>query len=122
MLQHHPQKIAHELNYHGFKASSGWFDKFKKRHGLSHQKLIGEAGGIDEEEAEVRNLIPACEATDGLHAVDDEGLSTSLHVSCLENDIKDQSLIYNMDKFGFFYAARPNSTYALMEASLRASS
>ena len=32
-----------------FKASTGWFDKFMKRHNVSRRKLCGEAASVDEE-------------------------------------------------------------------------
>jgi hypothetical protein len=41
--------LAELLNIEDFKASNGWLDKFKERHGIVFKTLQGEAAAVDME-------------------------------------------------------------------------
>jgi hypothetical protein len=41
--------LAELLEIEGFKASNGWLDNFKERHGIVFKKVQGEAAAVDME-------------------------------------------------------------------------
>jgi DDE superfamily endonuclease/Tc5 transposase DNA-binding domain len=72
-----------------FTASDGWFEKFKRRHGISRLTMSGESADASEEDA---NLFKE---------------------TVLPNLLKNYSAdnIFNADETGFFYRCLPNETY-----------
>lgn len=49
LLQEKAMEFAKILGYSDFKASAGWMDKFKKRHGLTLKTICGESADVPEE-------------------------------------------------------------------------
>ena len=45
-LKSKAQEIAAKLEIEGFKASNGWFDKWKHRHSIKRVSVCGESGGL----------------------------------------------------------------------------
>uniref|UniRef100_A0A8C4QLX5 HTH CENPB-type domain-containing protein n=1 Tax=Eptatretus burgeri TaxID=7764 RepID=A0A8C4QLX5_EPTBU len=82
--------FAELLNLEDFKASDGWLDKFKKRHGLKFKVRAGEAESVPEETTRrwIREVLPK-------HL---EGWSP-------EN-------VFNCDESGLFWKMLPNRTLA----------
>ncbi|XP_028656953.1 tigger transposable element-derived protein 4-like [Erpetoichthys calabaricus] len=50
LLQAKAEEFAKELGHSEFKASDGWLDKFKKRHGIVFNRLCGESTQVPEED------------------------------------------------------------------------
>ena len=48
VMQTKAELIAAELGVVDFKASSGWLDRFKRRHGIVYKSVCGEAASVDE--------------------------------------------------------------------------
>ncbi|GBM26417.1 Tigger transposable element-derived protein 4 [Araneus ventricosus] len=49
LMQENAVKFSKTLGYPDFKASAGWLDKLKKRHGLSQKSICGESADVPEE-------------------------------------------------------------------------
>ena len=77
-----------------FNASSGWFARFKKRHGFHNLKMTGEAASADVEAAKT---YPAT-----LKKIIEEGGYTSKQ-------------IFNIDETGLYWKKMPNRTYITAE-------
>ena len=41
-------KVAARFNIDGFKASNGWIEKFRRRHGISYSTTSGECSAVDQ--------------------------------------------------------------------------
>lgn len=91
ILAEKAREFACALKFPDFKASNGFLDRFKKRHGLTSRTVSGEAMGANEDAAIAwrQNVFP-----------------TYLQ-RYNENDI------YNADETGLFYQCLPNQTLAL---------
>jgi hypothetical protein len=48
MVQSEALAVAKSLGNDEFKASTGWFDSFKKRHSIVWNGVCGECKGVDE--------------------------------------------------------------------------
>ncbi|CAF2766906.1 unnamed protein product [Rotaria sp. Silwood2] len=88
LLQERARQIRQELggpNADDFKASNGWLEKFRKRHGIQYRTICGESAAVD------------------LTTVDEwkKRLSTII-------DKYDPNDIYNADETGLFFKALPN--------------
>jgi predicted DNA-binding protein YlxM (UPF0122 family) len=88
LLQERARQIRQELggpNGDDFKASNGWLEKFRKRHGIQYRTICGESAAVD------------------LTTVNEwkKRLSTII-------DKYDPNDIYNADETGLFYKALPN--------------
>lgn len=75
----------------GFKASGGWFSKFKKRNGISYRPIVGDSDSVD-------------------RTVTDNWLQAVLLPLLAEYEDDD---IYNLDEFALFWKALPNHTMSL---------
>ena len=87
-------EIAKVANIAGFKSSSGYLDRFKKRNAVTFIKIHGEAGGVDE------NII-------------------SLWFSGkLQNSIQDidPDNIFNGDELGLLWRIQPSATYTIKDS------
>lgn len=73
-----------------FKASNGWLDKFKSRHGISYRAICGESAGV--------NFITTNEWINRLPSIIDG---------------YDRSNIFNADETSLFFKALPNKSYVL---------
>lgn len=51
MLQEKALEFAKSLNYGDFKASDGWLNRFKNRHGIVGKVLSGESASVSSEDA-----------------------------------------------------------------------
>ncbi|XP_066259864.1 tigger transposable element-derived protein 4-like [Euwallacea similis] len=74
-----------------FKCSSGWLDRFKKRHNIVFGKICGESASVD------KNIT-------------DEGLVRVWPL--ISNDYTEEN-IFNADETGIFYKMLPNKTHKL---------
>lgn len=83
------EMIAHELGHREFKATDGWFGRWKLRHELKHIKVQGEAADADVEAAT-------------------EWKTKNLH-DILKQYTSDN--IFNADETGFYFRALPDTTY-----------
>jgi centromere protein B len=48
LLKEKAIRVAIRLRIENFKGSSGWLDRFKKRHGLEYKSLCGESASVDD--------------------------------------------------------------------------
>ena len=82
------KQLATRLGHDDFKGSSGWFDKWKKRHGITFRTVSGEAGSVDDV------------------SLDDwlENKWPQLSAGYKEEDI------FNCDETGLFYKLLPNKS------------
>ena len=49
ILREKAEKFAKELGHQTFKASSGWLEKFKKRHGIMFRTICGESATVNDQ-------------------------------------------------------------------------
>ena len=82
---------AKELQIEGFKASNGWFERWKTRFNMSFKAITGEEKSVTPE-------------------MTSSWLETYLPTILPRYDLKD---IYNADEFGLFYQALPIKTMEL---------
>ena len=82
---------AKELQIEGFKASNGWFERWKTRFNVSFKAIVGEEKSVTPE-------------------MTSSWLETYLPTILSRYDLKD---IYNADEFGLFYQALPTKTMEL---------
>ena len=84
-------KYAEELGTENFKASNGWFKRWKGRHEISFKTVSGEAKSCTEE------------------------MTASWEESTLPTTLSNYELrdIYNADEFGLFYKALPDKSLQL---------
>ncbi|KAL8601404.1 hypothetical protein ACOMHN_042408 [Nucella lapillus] len=87
------EAIATELGHTDFKATEGWFSRWKKRNGLTYQKQVGEASSA--------NTIAAAK----WKGEEMEDILSSYSPNC----------IYNADETGIYFRALPDSTYVFAE-------
>ncbi|KAL8610539.1 hypothetical protein ACOMHN_060459 [Nucella lapillus] len=87
------EAIATELGHTDFKATEGWFSRWKKRNGLTYQKQVGEASSA--------GTIAAAKWKDE----EMEDILSSYSPNC----------IYNADETGIYFRALPDSTYVFAE-------
>lgn len=81
-------QYSKELNISNFSASVGWFERFKKRNGITWRPIVGDSDAVNRE------------VTEGwIQAV----------LTCLLGQFSDDD-IYNFDEFALFYKATPNKT------------
>ena len=73
-----------------FKASQGWLDRFKKRHGLSLKVMAGEAGSVSDETVQRWTTEQLPKILEGW----------------------EPSQVYNCDETGLFFKMLPNRTLA----------
>lgn len=83
------KEVAEQLNYQNFNASSGWLERFKRRHNISFKTVSGESGSVN----------PAVV----------ENFNSKLPSLLRGYNPRD---IFNADETGLFYRALPNKTYA----------
>ena len=88
ILREKAKKFAHDLGIEGFSASDGWLGKFRKRNGISWRKICGEADNVIQETVDIYRQEVLDELLDSYAAED----------------------IFNLDEFGLFYKALPDST------------
>ena len=82
---------AKELQIEGFKASNGWFERWKSRFNVSFKTIAGEEKSVTPE-------------------MTSSWWETYLPTNLSRCDLKD---IYNADEFGLFYQALPTKTMEL---------
>ena len=82
---------AKELQIEGFKASNGWFERWKTRLNVSFKAITGKE----------KSVIPEMTSS---------WLETYVHTILSRYDLKD---IHNADEFGLFYQALPTKTVEL---------
>uniref|UniRef100_A0A8C4XHT4 HTH CENPB-type domain-containing protein n=1 Tax=Erpetoichthys calabaricus TaxID=27687 RepID=A0A8C4XHT4_ERPCA len=87
LLQVKAEDFAKELSHSEFKASNGWLDKFKKRHGIVFNRLCGESAQVPEEDC-------------------------SHWIQKLPEIVQDYSPddIFNADETGLFFKCTPDKT------------
>lgn len=83
------EELAERLGLEEFRGSKGWFERFKKRRGITFQKQVGEAGAVSEETVE-------------------EWVSTTLPALI---DGYEPNNIYNCDETALFFKLLPDRTY-----------
>lgn len=90
-LQEKARQIAAEFgNNATFKASNGWFEKFKFRHNISYRAICGESASVNPvTTSEWKNCLP------------------------LIIDGYDRSNIFNADETGLFFKALPEKSFVL---------
>jgi hypothetical protein len=78
------------LKIQSFAASSGWLERFKKRHNITFKTVSGEAGSVSPEDVgQFQEKLPS-----------------------LLRDYNPRD-IFNADETGLFFRALPNKTYSL---------
>jgi len=94
ILKAQSEKFHTDLHGHdlSFKASSGWLNRFKKRHGISHVTISGEIRSSDSE--------AAMNYSDQLREIIEEGGYSP-------------EQIYNCDETGLCYKMMPDTTLAV---------
>ncbi|XP_039602214.1 tigger transposable element-derived protein 4-like [Polypterus senegalus] len=87
LLQAKAEEFAKELGHSEFKASNGWLDKFKKRHGIVFNRLCGKSAQVQEEDC-------------------------SHWIQKLPEIVKDYSPddVFNADETGLFFKCTPDKT------------
>lgn len=90
LIRSKAKEIAEKLNYVDFSASSGWLERFKKRHNITFRAISGEAANVNQDVVKsftekVPSLIEGYDSRD----------------------------IYNADETGLFFRALPDKTFAL---------
>lgn len=91
IIQAKARTYAELLNVEGFKASNGWFHRFKNRNAISWRPIVGESDGVNLE-------------------VTDNWLEVFLAPLLAEYDDED---VFNLDEFALFWKALPNKTMCL---------
>lgn len=90
LIQERAKQLAFGLDIE-FEASQGWFDRFKRRHGISYKSVCGESRAADEnsvkqwKEETLPTLLRGWKASD----------------------------IFNLDESGIFFKMLPGRTFAL---------
>ncbi|XP_065357188.1 tigger transposable element-derived protein 4-like [Calliphora vicina] len=90
LIRSKAKEIAENMNFADFSASSGWLERFKKRHNISFRTISGEAASVNQNDVinfteKVPSLIEGYDSRD----------------------------IYNADETGLFFRALPDKTFAL---------
>ena len=98
ILQEKARQIAEEIGYavDVFKASNGWLEKFRARHGISFRIISGESASIDDSTVE----------------------EWSKRLQLLINGFNDKD-IFNADETGLFYRATPDRSLVLSKESCK---
>lgn len=101
LLKEQALKLARELgiSQDSFKASQGWFERMKARHGLVSIKLHGEAGsadllGVQSARANLPKLLEERDADGYIYTADD---------------------VFNFDESGLFWRMEPTRTFITSE-------
>ncbi|XP_045463820.1 tigger transposable element-derived protein 6-like [Harmonia axyridis] len=90
IIQSKAKEIANNLAYKDFSASSGWLEKFRRRHNIAFKAISGEASSVNP-------------------------IDVEMFLSKLPMLLKDYSPrnIFNADETGIFFRALPNKTLTL---------
>ena len=84
------EEFANQLEIENFKASTGWLERFKERHGISFKRVCGEANSINISASEI------------------EEWNNRL---CLMLEKYSADDIYNPNETGVFYKLLPDKTF-----------
>lgn len=86
LIRSKAKEIAEQLKYEKFSASSGWLERFKKRHSITYRMISGESANVNlDDVSNFKSKIP----------------SLIRHYSAKN--------IYNADETGLFYRALPDT-------------
>ncbi|XP_070537736.1 tigger transposable element-derived protein 4-like [Ptychodera flava] len=88
VMQTKAEELSKKLNHLDFKASNGWLERFKSRHGISFKSVCGEAASVDESVVSdwVTSKLP--KLLDGFHPRD----------------------VFNADETGLYFRLMPDKT------------
>ncbi|CAF1419046.1 unnamed protein product [Adineta steineri] len=98
LIQEQARQIRQQLDptNDDFKASNGWLEKFRKRHGIKYKSICGESATVDA-------------------SIVDEWLS---RISSVINKL-DLSDVYNADESGLFFKALPNRSLVITKETCK---
>lgn len=90
ILREKAEDFGKQLGYTEFKASSGWFENFKKRNNVSFHKICGESGSVTEDVCQewVKTLSPILKQYDPKN-------------------------VFNADETGLFFKCLPDKTMSI---------